>query len=98
MALYSKAVYNNTPYIKEQDLISEGAEGNPVPMKIGDKSPIKYIFYIIKENRTYDQVLGIFRKATATRVLRCSGKTSPPNQHALAREFVYWIISTLTAK
>jgi hypothetical protein len=27
-------------------------------MKIGDSSPIKYVFYLIKENRTYDQVLG----------------------------------------
>ena len=55
---YSKAVYNNTPYNKNKELLSEGAEGNPIPKKVGDKSPIKHIFYIIKENRTYDQVLG----------------------------------------
>jgi len=39
-------------------MISDGATGNPVPQKIGDKSPIKHVFYVIKENRTYDQVLG----------------------------------------
>ena len=58
MASYSQSVYKNTPYSKNNELISEVAEGNPIPSKVGDKSPIKYIFYIIKENRTYDQVLG----------------------------------------
>ncbi len=58
MALFSKAVYDNTPFNKNLELVSEGAAGNPVPMKVGDPSPIKYIFYIIKENRSYDQVLG----------------------------------------
>ena len=58
MAVYSQAVYNNTPYIKDKEMVSEGAAGNPIPQKVGDPSPIKYIFYVIKENRTYDQVLG----------------------------------------
>ena len=31
---------------------------NPIPAKVGDPSPIKYCIYIIKENRTYDQVFG----------------------------------------
>ena len=58
MASYSQAVYKNSPYSKKNEMTSEGAEGNPIPMKVGDKSPIKHIFYVIKENRTYDQVLG----------------------------------------
>ena len=58
MASYSQAVYRNSPYSKKNEMTSEGAEGNPIPMKVGDKSPIKHIFYVIKENRTYDQVLG----------------------------------------
>src|SRR5207253_3057275 len=32
--------------------------GNPIPRKLGDTSPIEYCLYIVKENRTYDQVLG----------------------------------------
>ncbi len=32
--------------------------GNPIPAKVGDPSPIKYVIYIVKENRTYDQVFG----------------------------------------
>src|SRR5262249_25319835 len=34
------------------------SEGNPIPAKVGEPSPIKYCIYIIKENRTYDQVFG----------------------------------------
>jgi YVTN family beta-propeller protein len=88
MALYSQAVYNNTPYNKNTELISEGAPGNPVPLKIGDFSPIKYIFYIIKENRTYDQVLGDMSEGNGDRNLVLFGENITPNQHALAREFV----------
>ena len=33
-------------------------DGSPVPGRVGDASPIKYVIYIVKENRTYDQVLG----------------------------------------
>ena len=88
MSVFSKAVYNNTPYNKNTELISEGVEGNPVPMKVGDSSPIKYIFYIIKENRSYDQVLGDLPEGNGDRNLVLFGENITPNQHALAREFV----------
>ena len=88
MALFSKAVYNNTPYNKNTELKSEGAAGNPIPMKVGDKSPIRYIFYIIKENRSYDQVLGDIPEGNGDRNLVLFGENITPNQHALAREFV----------
>jgi YVTN family beta-propeller protein len=88
LALYSKAVYNNTPYNKKTELISEGMKGNPVPMKVSDSSPIKYIFYIIKENRTYDQVLGDMPEGNGDPKLILFGENITPNQHALAREFV----------
>jgi YVTN family beta-propeller protein len=88
MALYSQAVYNNTPYNKDTELISEGAAGNPIPQKVGDKSPIKYIFYVIKENRTYDQVLGDIPEGNGDPSLTLFGENITPNQHALAREFV----------
>jgi len=88
MALYSQAVYNNTPYIKKKELISEGTTGNPIPQKVGDASPIKHVFYIIKENRTYDQVLGDMPEGNGDRNLVLFGENITPNQHALAREFV----------
>lgn len=88
MGLYSKAVYENTPYTKEKELVSESAEGNPVPEKVGDKSPIKHVFYVIKENRTYDQVLGDIPEGNGDPALVLFGEKITPNQHAIAREFV----------
>ena len=61
---------------------------NPIPEKIGDSSPIKYVFYIIKENRTYDQVLGDMPEGNGDTSLCLFGEKITPNQHALAREFV----------
>ncbi|OYW79436.1 MAG: hypothetical protein B7Z27_05550, partial [Sphingobacteriia bacterium 32-37-4] len=58
MSVYSQVVYQNTPYNKVKEKIVQGETGNPIPRRVGDKSPIKYVFYVIKENRTYDQVLG----------------------------------------
>ena len=88
MGIFSKAVYNNTPYIKEKELVAEIPAGNPVPAKVGDPSPIKYVFYIIKENRTYDQVLGDMSEGNGDPGLCLFGEKVTPNQHALAREFV----------
>lgn len=88
MAVYTKAVYNNTPYVKEKEMISEAPVGNPVPAKIGDPSSIKYVFYIIKENRTYDQVLGDMPQGNGDPNLVLFGEKITPNQHAIANEFV----------
>jgi len=88
MAVFSQVVYNNTPYNKNTELVSEGAAGNPIPMKVGDPSPIKHVFYIIKENRTYDQVLGDIPEGNGDPNLVLFGENITPNQHALAREFV----------
>ncbi len=89
MAVYSKAVYNNTPYSKSKEFISqEIPAGNPVPAKVGDPSPIRHIFYVIKENRTYDQILGDMPEGNGDKNLALFGENITPNQHALAREFV----------
>jgi YVTN family beta-propeller protein len=88
MGIYSKAVYENTPYTKNKELVSESPEGNPVPKKVGDKSPVKHVFYIIKENRTYDQVLGDMVEGNGDPNLVLFGEKVTPNQHAIAREFV----------
>jgi DNA-binding beta-propeller fold protein YncE len=61
---------------------------NPIPRSLGEKSPIKYVFYVIKENRTYDQVLGDMREGNGDPTICLFGETNTPNHHALAREFV----------
>lgn len=88
LAVYSRAVYDNTPYSKNGETESEGEAGNPIPAHIGDPSPIKYVFYVIKENRTYDQVLGDLPQGNGDSTLVLFGEAITPNQHALAREFV----------
>jgi YVTN family beta-propeller protein len=88
LAVYSKAVYTNTPYSKDGELLAQGEAGNPIPVKVGDASPIKYVFYIIKENRTYDQVLSDVPGGNGDTSLLLFGKHVTPNQHKLAGEFV----------
>jgi YVTN family beta-propeller protein len=88
LAVYSRAVYQNTPYSKDKELNAEGEVGNPIPMKIGEKSPIKYVFYVIKENRTYDQVLGDLPQGNGDPNLCLFGEKITPNQHKIANEFV----------
>ena len=88
LGIYSRAVYNNTPYQKENEMQSSGEEGNPIPSKVGDVSPIKYVFYVIKENRTYDQVLGDIPEGNGDTSLVLFGEKVTPNLHAIARQFV----------
>ncbi len=85
---YSQVVYRNTPYDKAKELVSQGEEGNPIPRKVGEQSPVKYVFYVIKENRTYDQVLGDIKEGNGDPSLVLFGEHITPNQHALAKEFV----------
>ena len=88
MGLYSAAVYENTPYTKESEQKSYAETGSVIPQKIGQPSPIKHVFYIVKENRTYDQVLGDIKEGNGDSSLALFGEKFTPNQHALAKEFV----------
>ena len=60
----------------------------PVPERIGEPSVFKHVVYIIKENRTYDQVLGDMANGDGDPSLCVFGEKITPNQHKLAREFV----------
>ncbi|HLX90077.1 MAG TPA: beta-propeller fold lactonase family protein [Puia sp.] len=88
LAEYTGEVYANTPYSKSKEKVTEGEDGNPVPKDFRETSPIRYVFYIIKENRTYDQVLGDMRGGNGDSSLVLFGEKITPNQHALAKEFV----------
>ena len=86
--IFTKAVYRNSPYSKNRERITSGEAGNPIPQKPGDSTPIRYVFYIVKENRTYDQVLGDMPEGNGDTSLCLFGEKITPNQHALAREFI----------
>ncbi|WP_030186050.1 alkaline phosphatase family protein [Streptomyces sp. NRRL S-813] len=59
----------------------------PVPARLGDPSTIKHVFYIVKENRTYDQVYGDIPQGNGDPSLTTFGENVTPNQHALAKQF-----------
>jgi YVTN family beta-propeller protein len=63
------------------------AEQAAMPERIGESSPIKHVFYIIKENRTYDQVFGDIGKGNSEPTLTQFGENVTPNQHKLANTF-----------
>ena len=68
--------------------VTDREPDNPIPLRAGDRTPIKYCFYIIKENRTYDQVLGDMPEGNGDPTLCLFPEKITPNHHQLAREFV----------
>lgn len=60
----------------------------PVPERIGEPSTIKHVVYIIKENRTYDQVMGDVKEGNGNPALCVFGEQVTPNQHKMVRDFV----------
>ena len=84
---YTKQVYANTPFSNKVAATAPGETGNPIPRRRGEKSPIKHVFYIIKENRTYDQILGDMPNGNGDTSLCIFGQKVTPNHHAIAGEF-----------
>jgi YVTN family beta-propeller protein len=60
----------------------------PVPERTGEPSVFQHVVYIIKENRTYDQVLGDMPQGNGDPSLCIFGERITPNQHKMARDFV----------
>ena len=59
----------------------------PVPERVGEPSVFKHVIYIIKENRSYDQVLGDVKPGNGDPSLCNFGERVTPNQHKLVKEF-----------
>src|SRR5262249_3943777 len=78
-----------------------GARAVPVPERHGEPSVFKHVVYIIKENRSYDQILGDMKEGDGDPTLCLFGADVTPNQHALARQFTlfdnFYCSSTLSA-
>ncbi len=60
----------------------------PVPAQLGEPSSIRHVVYVVKENRTYDQILGDIGEGNSDSSLTIYGADTTPNEHALAKEFV----------
>jgi YVTN family beta-propeller protein len=88
MAKYSKDAYACSPLKADQGVTAPRSEDSPIPGKPGDKCPIKNVIYVIKENRTYDQVFGDVKAGNGDAGLCLFPEKVTPNHHKLAREFV----------
>ncbi|MBI4890227.1 MAG: bifunctional YncE family protein/alkaline phosphatase family protein [Acidobacteria bacterium] len=62
--------------------------GDPIPRCAEGGSPIKKVVLVVKENRTFDQVLGDLGRGNGAAGLATYGRRVTPNQHKLAEEFV----------
>jgi DNA-binding beta-propeller fold protein YncE len=88
MAAFSQQAYACSPLRKDLSAADQPTDGNPIPPRVGDPSPIKHCVYIIKENRTYDQVFGDMKEGNGDAYLCLFPERVTPNHHRLAREFV----------
>ena len=92
LADWSNQVYLNNHWDLSRN-IKSAAGGNPhvkavaIPKKIGDPSLIKHVFLIIRENRTYDQILGDVAGGNGDPSLAVFGAGVTPNAHALVERF-----------
>jgi YVTN family beta-propeller protein len=90
-AMTKKVFENNhwdlTQNIKSAAGGSPDARPVPIPKKIGDPSLIQHVFLIIRENRTYDQVLGDVPAGDGDRSLAVFGGKDTPNVHKLVKRF-----------
>ncbi len=83
LSAYTKQVLGNVPMPK-QDVEPEAAQA----IQRDVFSKIKHVVYIIRENRTYDQVFGDLGIGNGDPTITLFGKDVTPNGHALARHFV----------
>ena len=94
MAAYTEQVRRNSPYRPESFQSSPTHSDTVVPDHLGQDCPIKYVLYVIRENRTYDQVMGDFKDASGKPAgngdpnLTIFGEDVTPNGHQLARDYV----------
>ena len=89
MVRWTKDAYAVSPlHQNEQPNLQALAADSAIPARVGDPSPIKHCFYIIKENRTYDQVFGDIEKGNGDKNLCIFPESVTPNHHALVNDFV----------
>ncbi|HUI08593.1 MAG TPA: alkaline phosphatase family protein [Verrucomicrobiae bacterium] len=88
LAAYTAQAYGCSPIRPDASVTATRPADNPIPLAPGDPSPIQYCIYIIKENRTYDQVLGDLPRGNGDTNICLFPENVTPNHHQLAREFV----------
>ena len=104
LASLTKKVTGNNYHIEDYSIVKKRRGDNPIPVFGGEKeSPVKYLVFISKENRTYDEIFGQLEKgngdpsiaryghgvtfANRKNTLRVSNATVMPNHLKLAGQF-----------
>lgn len=89
LAQFTAEAYRCSP-LREGSIVAAKPreKDNPIPEAVGGLSPIKHCIYVVKENRTYDQVLGDMTEGNGDASICIFPEEVTPNHHALAREFV----------
>ncbi|MBN9521896.1 beta-propeller fold lactonase family protein [bacterium] len=93
MARHTKTAFECSPLRRDDAVRADGvAADNPIPQKVGGPSPIKYCIYVVKENRTYDQVFGDLAAGpnpigNGEPELCLFPEAVTPNAHKIVREF-----------
>ena len=87
-AQWTQIAYRCSPLKRDASVTGPPPTNSPIPVVVGGSSPIKYCLYIIKENRTYDQVLGDMPEGNGDPKLCLFPEHVTPNLHHLARDFV----------
>ena len=74
--------------LQAMEKAQDGAKPLPVPLHVGEPSVFKHVVYVLKENRTYDQIFGDMKRGNGDPHLCIYGQAVTPNHHALAEQFV----------
>src|SRR5262249_21030621 len=78
---FTDQVYRNCPYSDKLLSLAPSERKTAIPTRVGDPSPIKHVIYIIKENRTYDQVFSDIPRGNGDPSLLMFGEQVTPNHH-----------------
>ena len=86
LAAYTSQVRQNNKTLPPRTV--ERPAASPIPLSVTQPSPIKHVLFVIKENRTYDQVFGDVKQGNGDPSLAIFDNVVTPNHHALAQQFV----------
>jgi hypothetical protein len=91
LQVYTDQVIRSNQFFRlalTKKLPRRNVEPVPVPVRIGEPSVISHVVYIIKENRTYDQILGDMKQGDGDSTLTIFGREITPNTHKICEDFL----------
>jgi Phosphoesterase family len=84
---YTRQVIDNNGFAEAGGVRLVSDRQHVVPRRVGQRSPIEHVIYVVNENRTYDQVLGDLGRGNGDPSLTLFGRDAAPNHHKLAEQF-----------